>query len=41
MFADDLFSEVFPKWSTTFIEVSDFRKSRESDELLKHELGSI
>ena len=31
-------SAVFPKWCRTFIEFSEFR---ESDILLKHELGSI
>ena len=29
---------VFPKWSRTFAEFSEFR---ETDKLLKHELGSI
>ena len=29
---------VFPKWSRTFTEFSEFR---ESDKSLKHELGSI
>ena len=29
---------VFPKWSTTFTEFSEFR---ESDKPLKHEMGSI
>ena len=32
---------VFPKWSRTFIEFSEFSKFRESDKSLKHELGSI
>ena len=32
---------VFSKWSGTFIEFSEFSKFRESEESLKHELGSI
>ena len=32
---------VFPKWSRTFIEFSDFSEFREFDKSLKHELGSI
>ena len=32
------FIGVFSKWSRTFIEFSEFRESEES---LKHELGSI
>ena len=32
---------VFPKWSRTFIEFSDFSEFRESDKSLKHELDSI
>ena len=31
-------SGVFPKWSRTFIEFSEFR---ESDKSLKHELGQL
>ena len=30
-----------PVWSRTFIEFSDLNELRESDKLLKHELGSI
>ena len=29
----------FPKWSTIFIEFSDFSEFKESDKSLKHELG--
>ena len=32
---------VFPKWSRTFIDFSEFNEFRESDESLKHELGSV
>ena len=32
---------VFSKWSGTFVEFSDFSEFRESEESLKHELGSI
>ena len=32
---------VFPKWSRTFIEFSDFNKFSEFDKSMKHELGSI
>ena len=30
---------LFPKWSRTFIEFSDFSKFMESDKHLEHELG--
>ena len=30
---------VFPKWSSSFIELSEFREFRESDKPLKHEFG--
>ena len=32
---------VFPEYNRTFIEFSEFNEFRESDESLKHELGSI
>ena len=32
---------VFSKWRKTFIEFSEFRKFRESDKSLRHELGSV
>ena len=32
---------VFSKWSGTFIEFSKFREFRESEESVKHELGSV
>ena len=35
------FIRVFPKWSRTVIEFSDFSELRESDTSLKHELGSV
>ena len=34
------FSGVFSKWSRTFIEFSEFWEFRESEKLLRHELGS-
>ena len=37
-YENELFIGVFPKWSRTFAEFSEFR---ESDKSLKHELGSI
>ena len=30
----------FPKWSSTFIEISDFSTFKESDKTLKHKFGS-
>ena len=38
MFIRNGHNGVFPKWSRTF---SEFSKFRESDELLKHKLGSV
>ena len=32
---------VFPKWSRTFIELSELGEFRESNRSLKHELGSV
>ena len=39
--SDLLFNGVFPKWSRTFIEFSEFSEIREFDKSLKHELGSL
>ena len=34
-------NRVFPKWSRTFIELSELGEFRESNKSLKHELGSV
>ena len=37
----DFNNGVFPKWSRTFLEFSEFGEFRESDKSLRHEMGSI